>query len=380
MTRRRPDIAIFLLWVGPGGTETTLWNLARGFVERGYRVDVVLGHTGGGHVHRIPAGPRIVDLRTEGYARSTIRLALYLFRSRPRVLFSMLPFPAIPAMLAALLLPFRIRVALRVCNNLPMRIEHESGSFSFKVRFLLRHLPRFASAVVACSRGVAANAAPVLGLAERDFTVIGNPVIVPGMSPAKTAPLDSKIARWIDRAGGRIILGAGRLSPQKNFPMLLRAFREVRKSVDAALIILGEGPERPALERIVREEGLEDHVLLPGRVENPFAYMARCPVFALSSSFEGFANVIVEAMAMGAQIVATDCPSGPAEVLDGGKYGFLVPVGDHRAMALSILAVLSGERREAPDEWLRRFHAADIVRRYLDVFGLPAAREPEGVR
>jgi glycosyltransferase involved in cell wall biosynthesis len=367
MSRRRPDIAIFLLWVGPGGKETVVWNLARDFVERGFRVDVVLGLASSGHEHRIPAGPRVVDLRAGGYRRATIQLAHYLVRCRPRVLFSTLPFSAIPAILAALLVPVRTRVVLRVSNNLPMRIKHESVSFPRTVTLLLRHLPRLASAVVSCSRGVAATAASALGLAEEDFTVIGNPGNVQEMSRAGTAPVEP----WIDRPDANVILGAGRLAVQKNFPMLIRALGVVRKSADASLVILGEGPERKSLERLIRDEGLERHVLLPGRVENPYAYMARCRVFALSSSWEGLPNVVIEALAMGAPVVATDCPSGPAEILDGGRFGFLVPVDDHRAMARAILAVLGGERREAPDEWLRRFSVAEVVPQYLKIFRLP---------
>lgn len=369
MRRRRPDLAIFLLWVGPGGKETVLWNLARSFLALGLSVDVVLAFADSGHEHRIPAGVRVVDLAAPGYRRATLRLAAYLRRFRPRALLSTIPFSAIPAMLSRLIAPVGTRVVLRVCNNLPMRIEHESAAFPRKVRVLLRLLPRFARAVVACSRGVAESAAPVIGIHARDFTVIGNPAILPDLAGAAAASPE----HWFASAGDGVILGAGRLARQKDFPMLIRALAEVRKSADVSLIVLGEGSERRALERLIRELRLEGHVLLPGRVENPSAYMARCRVFALSSAWEGFGNVIVEALAMGAPVVSTDCPSGPAEILDGGRYGALVPVGDHEAMARAILAVLNGERREVPDEWLGRFGAESVARRFLDLFGWAAA-------
>jgi glycosyltransferase involved in cell wall biosynthesis len=247
-----------------------------------------------------------------------------------------------------------------------MRLATESASFPLRVRAMMRLAPRFADAVVACSRGVAASAAPLLGLPERALRLIGNPAITPEMGRAGAAPVE----HWPGREDGHVIVAAGRLAPQKNFPMLVRALAEVRKSADAGLVVLGEGPERSAIERLVRDVGLDGHVLLPGRVENPFPYMARCRVFALSSSWEGFANVLVEALAMGAPVVATDCPSGPAEILDGGRYGHLVPMDDHRAMARAILAVIRGERRDPPPERLRRYEAAVVADEYLELFGL----------
>jgi len=134
-------------------------------------------------------------------------------------------------------------------------------------------------------------------------------------------------------------------------------------------MILGEGEERPNLEALVRELGLEEDVALPGFVENPYKYMKRAAVFVLSSRWEGFGNVLVEAMALGTPVVATDCPSGPAEILEGGKWGRLVPVGNHEALAEATLQVLRGEKVGASARALM-FSVERMLEEYANVLGV----------
>ena len=159
------------------------------------------------------------------------------------------------------------------------------------------------------------------------------------------------------------------MHPQKDFPTLLRAFAAV-KTVRPALrlVLLGEGSARPALARLARELGIEEAVLLPGHVDNPYAFMSRAAVFALLSIYEGLPTVLIEALACGAPVVSTDCPSGPAEILEHGRLGRLVPVGDESALAAAILAALDapGDR----DARRRRgfdFTSEAVARRYLPV-------------
>jgi len=162
------------------------------------------------------------------------------------------------------------------------------------------------------------------------------------------------------------VLGVGKLKPQKGFDVLLRAFARVRAARPARLVILGEGPQRRALEQLARELGLSaDDVALPGFVANPYAWMARSAVFALSSRWEGLPNALIEALACGCAVVSSDCPSGPAEILENGRLGPLVPVDDAAALAAAI------ERALAPsDPAPRRARARDyaierVAPRYL---------------
>jgi glycosyltransferase involved in cell wall biosynthesis len=166
------------------------------------------------------------------------------------------------------------------------------------------------------------------------------------------------------------LLGVGRLEPQKDFALLLRAFARIRRERAARLLILGEGRERPRLTQLAKALGVADSVDLPGFVPNPYAHMTRANLFVLSSRYEGLGNVVIEALACGCPVVSTDCPSGPAEVLDRGRYGRLVPVGDPAALAQAILAALE----EPVDRARLRGRAAQFsveraARRYLELMG-----------
>jgi len=174
-----------------------------------------------------------------------------------------------------------------------------------------------------------------------------------------------------------VILGLGRLSQEKDFPTLIRAFAIVRQEMPCRLVILGEGKDRQQLEELAhnldeRGEAAAD-VSIPGFVENPFAYMSKAAVFVLSSAFEGLPGSLIQAMACGCPVVSTDCPQGPAEILKAGEYGYLVPIGDAQAMADAIRRVLSGDVLKPPPEWLLEFEAEPVLRQYLSVMDVQNA-------
>jgi glycosyltransferase involved in cell wall biosynthesis len=164
-----------------------------------------------------------------------------------------------------------------------------------------------------------------------------------------------------------VILGVGRLTAQKDFGTLIRAFDAVRKETPASLLILGEGEDRAELESIVHSLRLGDMVSLPGYVINPFSYMKNASLFVLSSRWEGLPNALIQALACGCPAVSTNCPTGPMEILQGGKYGHLVPVGDVSALAQAILLSLRGDHREPPKEWLDQFKVEPVVQQYLNI-------------
>lgn len=168
-----------------------------------------------------------------------------------------------------------------------------------------------------------------------------------------------------------MILGAGRLTHQKDFPTLIRAFAAIDPARGLRLMILGEGPQRGALESLVRELGLSERIALPGFSPNPFAAMARARLFVLSSAWEGLPGVLIQAMACGTPVVSTDCPSGPREILSDGRYGPLVPIGDAAALAVAIAAAL--EQPIARERLMSRaadYRLEPVTRRYLEVMGL----------
>jgi glycosyltransferase involved in cell wall biosynthesis len=162
-----------------------------------------------------------------------------------------------------------------------------------------------------------------------------------------------------------VILGVGRLTRLKDFATLIRAFAEVRRGRVARLMILGEGEEQAALEALVGELGLVDDVALPGFRGNAVAYMARSALLVLSSLSEALPTVLIEALAVGTQVVSTDCPNGPREILQEGRLGTLVPVGDVAALATAMVAALDRPPVTAPLQALTPFTREAAVDNYL---------------
>jgi glycosyltransferase involved in cell wall biosynthesis len=230
---------------------------------------------------------------------------------------------------------------------------------------MIRHFYPWADAVTAVSDGVADDLARVSGLPRSAIVTTWNPVVSPSLSEAAAQPLEHA---WFRPGEPPVVLGVGKLRPQKDFATLIDAFAKVRAKRPARLMILGEGVEEGRLRVRARRLDISADVALEGFVANPFAYMARAAVFALSSAWEGLPSVLIQAMACGCPVVSTDCPSGPSEILEGGARGPLVPVGDSDALAAAILRLLDsppdreGLRRRAED-----FSVERVALRYREV-------------
>jgi glycosyltransferase involved in cell wall biosynthesis len=216
--------------------------------------------------------------------------------------------------------------------------------------------------VVAVSRGAADDLARWSGIPRELVEVVYNPVITSnGLAAANQLPDHP----WFGPGQPPVILGVGRLTPQKDFPTLIRAFSHVRRQRAARLLILGEGEERPALTALANELGVADDVDLPGFRDNALAYMASSALFVLSSAWEGLPTVLIEALAVGTPVVSTDCPSGPREILQEGRLGPLVPVGDAAALSAAMLKMLQGPGLSIPADALTPFTREAAVDHYL---------------
>jgi glycosyltransferase involved in cell wall biosynthesis len=329
-------IALFLPSLRGGGAERVMVNLARGFVERGLRVDLVLARAEGPYLSQVPKEVRVVDLGARRVLYSLPGLVRYLRRERPQAMLSALNHANIVAIWAKLLARVQTRLVVAEHSTLSRSTENASSVRAKLLPFLIKTFYPYADAVVAVSRGVAEDLVTTTKLPMEKIKVIYNPVITPELFAKAEEPLDHP---WFRPGEPPVVLGVGRLTQPKDFPTLIRAFALVRKERPARLMILGEGEERPKLEALVRELGLEEDVALPGFVENPYKYMKRAAVFVLSSRWEGLPTVLVEALALGIPVVSTDCPSGPREVLEPHEE-LLVPVGDANALARTTLRVL----------------------------------------
>lgn len=362
-------VALFLRYFGGGGADLAMAYLARGFVEQGLQVDFVLSQSGGNHLWKIPPEARIIDLGSFNNGATLKALIRYLQQERPAALLSALHFTNEIAVLAKRLARVPTRVVVCEQNTLSKRSRHETKLSKRLTPWLARFTYPSADAVVAVSKGVARDLSQTLGLPEHRMQVIYNPAVTPELAAKAQEPVEHP---WFAPGEPPVILGVGKLEPQKDFPTLIRALAEVRKQQPARLMILGWGPDenRQKLAALIQSLGLTADVALPGYVNNPFAYMARAAVFALSSRWEGLPFVLVEAMAVGTPVVATNCESGPAEILDQGKYGALVPVGDSQALAAAILQTLSQPRQSIEATWLDQFSLATITQQYLQVLGI----------
>ena len=365
-------IAIFHPYFADGGIERTTLLLAEEFARRGHEVDVVTIRPSGPFLERFGGLVTLTDLGARRVLTSVPRLAGYLRRRRPDLFISHQGYANIAAAWAHCIARSRSKLVLSERVD-PLA---QPGSGSRLRRWLVRRAYRRAHVIAANSQGTAQSLAELLGIPDERVAVIYNPTLGPTTGNnldelAKEPPGHP----WLEDEGPPVVLGAGRLTQQKDFATLLRAFALVRRDNQARLVILGEGEERTALEALAMDLGIAEDVALPGFTVNPYAAMARAAVFVLSSRWEGLGNVLIEAQAVGTPVVATDCPSGPCEVLMGGEAGLLVPVGGPEAMAEAVrrvltqpdLAVMITERAR---QGLGRFSSGPCAERYLELAGL----------
>jgi len=368
-------IAIFMPSLFGGGGQRSMLNLAHGIAECGYAVDLVLAQVAGPFLADVRRSVRVVDLRASRALTSLPALVRYLRRERPEAMLSVFGYVNIIALWAWRLAGVRTRLFVNEQNTVSCEAGHAS---SWRGRLTPRLMKRFyplAHGIVVVSRGVRDDLAELTHISRDRITVIYNPSVVGADVREKArSPLDHP---WFQHGQPPVLLAVGRLQLQKDYPMLIRAFarlRQVRPTV--RLVILGEGKQRPLLEALVREQGLEQDVSLPGFVANPYAYMARASLFVLSSRWEGLPTVLIEALCCGTRVVSTDCPSGPREILRDGQHGQLVPVGDAEALARAMdTALASPPSCPASESW-RPYELESVVRQYINLLvGRPSGAQ-----
>lgn len=355
-----------------GGVRQWVLALANGLVARGYAVDVLTEAPAARFVDepRLDARVGRVVLGARGPG-ATRRLNRYVERHPDvRVVAALNEFNLRAARLKRRF-GDSVQVMLTQHENLSGdRVWRKRLKYWWTGRAVRRRFPQ-ADTVVCVSRGVAEDLRDHFGVPAEKLHAIYNPAFSESFLHDMHAPVDHP---WLRDKTAPVIVAVGRLHPVKGFDDLLRAFSQLRAQREARLIILGEGRARVALEAQVRELDLTHSVQLPGRVENVAAWMSRCDVFALSSHAEGFGNALVEALAVGLPIVSTRCPSGPAEILEHGRWGVLVPVGDASAMAQALARVLDAPPpdREALRERARAFSLDTAMDQYLALWKQPA--------
>jgi glycosyltransferase involved in cell wall biosynthesis len=394
-------IALFLHSLAGGGVQRATLNLARALIAEGCAVDLVVGSLAGPSRARVPPQARLVPLgrcwrwrywgpvlRAERAARDRVwrpvilplvpqralyflpALVRYLGAERPDALIAAGTYYNLVAIWAKELAGVSTRIVVSERSALGPKLLEPGARRAWRWRFapplIARVYPR-AHAIVAVSEGLAAELA-ALGVPADRIATIHNAVFA-----AEDVAGPGAAHPWLLDGGSPVVLAVGRLSAVKAFDVLIRAFALVRAGRPCRLVILGDEHDRGLRARLLALAaglGVGAEVDLPGFAENPYASMARAAVLVLSSLREGFPNVLAEALACGCPVVSTDCPHGPADILDRGRFGRLVPVGDAAALAGAIEATLASP----PDRAVLRergaaFGAARAARSYLALLG-----------
>lgn len=374
-------MALLISGLGLGGVQRTMLTLAGGLADRGLAVDLLVPDDRGPFRSQIPGNVRLVNLSRWWLRLPVIRdrkrrkallmapaIADYLRREKPVALLSASHYVNLAAIWGKEMAGGGTRLVISQRTQLSVAITNSSLPVLRRRPLLAwmtrRYYPR-ADAIVAVSDGVADDLADVARLPRESVITVYNPTDLAYIAGRAAEPA---VHPWLADGGAPVIVAVGRLAAQKDYTTLLHAFAKLRALRPVRLIVLGEGRKRAELEGLAAELGIADAVAMPGYAENPFAALARAQLYVMSSRYEGLPGALIQALACGCKVVSTDCPSGPQEILDHGRYGRLVPVGDVALLTAALHAALD----DAPDPDRQKARAAlysvdRAVDAYLDL-------------
>jgi glycosyltransferase involved in cell wall biosynthesis len=357
-------LAIYLPGLYEGGAERVMLHLAEAIASSEIEVDLVLVRAEGPNLPLVPTNIRMIDLNTRHTFLSLFPLINYLKKEKPAVLLSGL-FTNVVAIMAVLLTGRKTKVVICEHNTLSVQVHSNRADWRFRfMPVLARMVYPMADQIIAVSEGVRKDLSNITRIPESHIRVIYNPVITTELI---RKGMEKPNHPWFEPGQPPVILAIGRLVSVKEFATLIEVFSRVRKRINARLMIFGEGPERNNLERLVHDLGLDSDVLLPGFIENPYPFLSHSALFVLCSRHEGLPGVLIEAMAFKVPLISTDCPSGPREILEGGKHGRLIPVGDLRLLEAAILDGLERKIPRPEKEAWERFGLDQAVYQYMTV-------------
>lgn len=358
--------AFFLPTLHGGGAEKVVLALTNGFIERGISVDLILINIEGEYLNQINPEVNVIDLKQTRALNAVIPLVKYLQEFKPSVLISHMSRANLAAIIA--------KTCARVDTSLIL-VEHNTLSATQSKLFRAKLFPFFmkllypkAEKIIGVSQAASRDLEKSLSLKAGSITTIYNPVVDNALGLKAKQSLKHQ---WLAPGSPPVFLTVGRLTEQKDFYTAINAFAMVRKKIPSRLIILGEGELRPQIEELIYTLDIAQDVHMAGFVQNPYAYMSQAAAFILSSRWEGLGNVLIEAMACGTPVISTDCPHGPKEILEDGKYGPLVPVGDANALANAMQKILETPiDRERLIERANYFSVQSAITQYLSVIGI----------
>lgn len=354
--------------LGDGGVGRLTLLLTRRWCDMGIHVDLLLARTTSPYMSELDSRVRVFCTGTSNPFFSTPRVAMYLLRERPDVILSdSLRLNRISHRAKTL---SRSDVRVYTTLHIPMGVKEGLLPERKRPRYRRQVIRTFSKnhGIIAVSQGVAQDLVTHFPIPPQKVKVIYNPIVFPELFQKAREPISHS---WFLSKDIPVVLAAGRFEPQKAFLTLIKAFHALQKEIMARLVILGDGKERGTMEALIAQFGLQDSVSLPGFVLNPYPYMANADLFVLSSAWEGFGIVLVEAMALGTPVVSTNCPFGPGEILENGRLGPLVPVGDISGLATAMKQALSNPvARDELTKAAGRFSDHASAAAYAEYMGL----------
>jgi glycosyltransferase involved in cell wall biosynthesis len=358
-------LTFFLASLEGGGIQKATTRLLRELIRRDIRTTLVVINGSGPTRKEVPEGCVLIDLHHTRTRFAFISLFKYLVNEKPSVGISSQTHLNVLMIIIRFLSGYPKHLVVREHNTFSEENIKIGGLFERSRVWLIRLLYRFSSEFVAVSKSVAISINQYAKY-KKDIRVIQNGIAVNEIRELKSHPPDHP---WLENGGNKkIIVGIGRLSRQKNFSDLLIAFSRIKDPKQARLLILGEGAELENLQTLSRELQIEDRVDFPGYIENPYPILAQADVFVSPSKWEGFGNVVLEALACGAPIVATDCPGGPADILEGKPFARIVPLDDAHAMAEAIEEQMMYKTdRTQIIQYAQQFSIGTTAQQYIDM-------------
>lgn len=374
-----PRIACFFATSGHSGVDRAMKHLIPAILQRGYPIDLLHVRKHGPYIDENLTGLSVIDLGSKHVYPSLPAVVRYLKRESPIVMLSDKDRVNRTAIFAKKLAGVDTRLVLSSGTTISIDLASRDWFERWLQKNSMGKLYPSADKVIVTSKGVADDMSDYTGLARDKISVVPSPVVPASLFEGSLPRPDHP---WFQVGEPPVILGVGELGHRKDFSTLIRAFAEVRKILDCRLVILGKGNQREMLLALAEELGVAADVDLAGFQPNPYAFMQHAAVFAFASLWEGLGFVLIEALAVGTPVVSTDCPSGPREILQDGKFGALVSLGDDQQMAKEIINALDNPLpKEQLQEAARAYEIEASTTAYLAAFGLPPyAEEYRGVK
>lgn len=365
-------IAIFVSTSGHSGVDRAMKHLIPELACRGYSVDLLKVRRHGPELSSIPDGVRVIDTGSRHTYGALGAVARYLKAHRPAVLLADKDRVNRTALLARALARVPTRLVLSSGTTISVDLQHRGRFERYLQRFSMGRLYRFADQVIVTCEDVADDMSEYTGLPRAHIQSVASPVI-PDHWLSEAFPRPNH--PWFQAGQPPVILGVGELGMRKDFATLIKAFAKLRQAKPCRLMILGKGKQREKLLQMAKTLGVEEEVALPGFVDQPMSYMAHASVLGFTSLWEGLGFVLIEALAAGTPVVATQCPSGPREILQNGRFGELVPMQDPDRLCEALMRTLDNPvEKETLRQAAEPYTVSAATDAYLDAFQLPRRR------